>query len=71
MRGQEGRADGLHEEGGKQREVLVQSNLEQYLVECIAAAGIAGDQDAPLFQTAAGKIEPLTDKAIWQRDPTG
>jgi len=31
-------------------------------------AGIAGEPDAPLFQTAAGKTGTLTGKAMWQQD---
>ena len=58
----------LHEKGGKEHEVPCHHNLEQYLDEYIAAAGIAGDPDAPLFQTAAGKTGTLTGKAMWQQD---
>jgi integrase/recombinase XerD len=58
----------LHEKGGKEHEVPCHHNLEQYLDEYIAAAGIAGDPDAPLFQTAAGKSGTLTGKAMWQQD---
>ena len=36
-----------------------------YLDEYIAAAGIAGDPDAPLFHTAAAKTGTLTGKALW------
>ncbi|MGP0076199.1 MAG: tyrosine-type recombinase/integrase [Bryobacteraceae bacterium] len=58
----------LHEKGGKEHEVPCHHNLEDYLDEYIAAAGIAGNQDAPLFQTAAGKTGTLTGKAMWQQD---
>ena len=58
----------LHEKGGKEHEVPCHHNLEQYLDEYIAAAGIAGDPDGPLFQTAAGKTGTLTGKAMWQQD---
>ena len=58
----------LHEKGGKEHEVPCHHNLEQYLDEYIAAAGIAGDPDTPLFQTAAGKTGTLTGKAMWQQD---
>jgi integrase len=34
----------------------------------IAAAGIAGDLDAPLFRTTAGKTGTLADRAMWQQD---
>jgi len=42
----------LHEKGGKEHEVPCHHNLEQYLHEYIAAAGIAGDPDGPLFRTS-------------------
>ena len=58
----------LHEKGGKEHEVPCHHSLEQYLDEYIAAAGIAGDPDAPLFQTAAGKTGALTGKTLWQQD---
>ena len=58
----------LHEKGGKEHEVPCHHNLEQYLDEYIAAAGIAGNLDAPLFQTAAGKTGQLTGNAMWQQD---
>jgi integrase/recombinase XerD len=56
----------LHEKGGKEHEVPCHHNLEKYLDEYIAAAGIAGDLDGPLFRTAAGKT--LTGNAMWQQD---
>jgi len=34
----------------------------------IAAAGLAGDPDQPLFQTAAGKAGVLRGKPLWQQD---
>jgi len=58
----------LHEKGDKEHEVPCHHSLEQYLDEYIAAAGIAGEPDAPLFQTAAGKTGTLTGKAMWQQD---
>jgi integrase/recombinase XerD len=58
----------LHEKGGKQHEVPCHHNLEQYLDEYIAAAGLAGDPDGPLFRTAAGKSGELTGNAMWQQD---
>jgi hypothetical protein len=47
---------------------LCHHSLEQYLDEYIAAAGIVGEPDAPLFQTAAGKTGQLTGKPMWQQD---
>jgi len=58
----------LHEKGGKQHEVPCHHKLEQYLDEYIAAAGLAGDPDGPLFRTAAGKSGELTGNAMWQQD---
>ena len=45
----------LHEKGGKEHEVPCHHSLEQYLDEYIAAAGIAGDPDGPLFRTTGRK----------------
>jgi site-specific recombinase XerD len=56
----------LHEKGGTEHEVPCHHNLEQYLDEYIAAAGIAGDPDVPLFRTTGrktGKQQPM-----WQQD---
>ena len=58
----------LHEKGGKEHEVPRHHSLEQYLDEYIAAAGIAGEREAPLFQTAAGKTGTLTGNAMWRQD---
>ena len=54
----------LHEKGGKEHEVPCHHSLEQYLDEYIAAAGIAGEPAAPLFQTAAAKTGTLTRTPI-------
>ncbi len=45
----------LHEKNGKDHEVPCHHNLEQYLDEYIAAAGLANDPDGPLFRTAGRK----------------
>ncbi|HTT76555.1 MAG TPA: tyrosine-type recombinase/integrase [Candidatus Binataceae bacterium] len=58
----------LHEKGGKEHEVPCHHNLELYLDEYIAAAGIASDQDGPLFRTATGKTGELTHNPMWQQD---
>jgi site-specific recombinase XerD len=58
----------LHEKGGKEHDVPCHHNLEQLLDDYIAAAGIAGDPDGPLFRTAAGKTGVLTGNAMWQQD---
>ena len=52
----------LHEKGGKEHEVPCHHTLEKYLDEYIAAAGIAGDPDGPLFRTTGrktGKQHPM------------
>jgi integrase/recombinase XerD len=41
----------LHEKGGKEHEAPCHHKLETYLDEYIAAVGIAGDSDGPLFRT--------------------
>ncbi len=56
----------LHEKGGKEHEVPCHHNLEQYLDEYIAAAGIAGDADGPLFRTTGRKTG--NKQAMWQQD---
>jgi site-specific recombinase XerC len=58
----------LHEKRGKEHEVPCHHNREKSLDEYIAAADIAGEPDAPLFQTSAGKTGTLTGKTMWQQD---
>jgi integrase/recombinase XerD len=58
----------FHEKGGKEHQVPCHHNLELYLDEYIAAAGIGGDKDGPLFRTAVGKTGELTGNAMWQQD---
>ena len=53
----------LHEKGGKEMEAPCHHKLETYLDEYIAAAGIAGDTDGPLFRTkgrATGELHRMT-----------
>lgn len=45
----------LHEKGGKEHEVPCHHTLEAYLDAYIAAAGLAGEPTAPLFQTTGRK----------------
>jgi integrase/recombinase XerD len=54
--------------GRLEHEVPCRHNLEQYLDEYIADAGITSDPNAPLFQTAGNKSGALTGNAMWQRD---
>ena len=59
----------LHEKGGKEHEVPCNHNLELYLDEYIAAAGIATDAESPLFRTTTGgRAGILTSNAMWQQD---
>jgi integrase/recombinase XerD len=56
----------LHEKGGKEHEVPCHHTLEKLLDEYLAAAGIAGDPEGPLFRTTGRKTgEP---QALWQQD---
>jgi integrase len=41
----------LHEKGGKEHEIPCHHTAEGYLDAYVAAAGIAGDRDAPLFRS--------------------
>ena len=61
----------LHEKGGKEHEVPCHHNLEQYLDEYIAAAGIAGDPDGPLFRTTGRKTGGSAAIRCGSRTPTG
>ena len=58
----------LDEKGGKEHQVPCHHNLERYLDEYIAAAGITEDLEAPLFQTAVGRTGRLSGKSLWQQD---
>jgi site-specific recombinase XerC len=54
----------LQERGGKEHAVTCHHNLEQYLDEYIAAAGIAKDPEGPLFRTTGRKTgTPQSDVA--------
>lgn len=59
---------GLHEKGGKYHEVPVHHKAEDFLDAYLAAAGIAGEKNAPLFQTAGGKGRSLTGKPMSRFD---
>jgi integrase len=54
----------LHEKGGKRHEMPAHHNLEAYLDTYIKGAGIGDDGKAPLFRSAAGRTDILTDKAM-------
>ena len=56
----------LHEKGGKRHEMPAHHNLEEYLAAYIEAAGIAGAKGTPLFRTAKGKTQKLTERRMSQ-----
>jgi site-specific recombinase XerD len=56
----------LHEKGGKEHEVPCNHTLEELLDEYLAAAGIAGDAEGPLFRTTGRKTGQA--HAMWQQD---
>ena len=56
----------LHEKGGKEHEVPCHHTLEKILDEYIAAAGIAGEPNGPLFRTTGRKTGQA--QALWQQD---
>ncbi len=58
----------LHEKGGKRHEVPAHHNADAYLHAYIEAAGIAGEKKAPLFRSAAGKSQKLTDRRMDSND---
>ena len=58
----------LHEKGGKEHEMPTHHNLDQYLEEYIAAAGIATDRKGPLFRTTRGRSGELTSNPLLQSD---
>src|SRR5215211_6414892 len=51
----------LHEKGGKFHEVPVHHTAEEYLDAYIEAAGIAEEQNKPLFRTTRGRTRELTE----------
>lgn len=59
---------GLHEKGGKYHEVPVHHKAEDFLDVYLEAAGIAGEKNAPLFQSAGGKGRGLNGKAMSRFD---
>lgn len=58
----------LHEKGGKEHEMPTHHNLDHYLEEYIAAAGISGDRKGPLFRTTRGRSGELTGNSLLQCD---
>jgi site-specific recombinase XerD len=58
----------LHEKGGKEHEMPTHHNLDRYLEEYIASAGIAQDRKGPLFRTMRGRSGELTGNPLLQSD---
>jgi integrase len=62
----------LHEKGGKEHEMPTHHNLDRYLEEYIAAAGIGKDskqeRKGPLFRTVKGRTGELTANPLLQSD---
>ena len=58
----------LHEKGGKEHEMPTHHNLDRYIEEYIAAAGIAQDRKGPLFRTTKGRSGELTGNSLLQSD---
>jgi integrase/recombinase XerD len=58
----------LHEKGGKEHEMPAHHNLDRYLEEYIAAAGIAQERKRPLFRTSKGRAGELADRPMLQSD---
>jgi site-specific recombinase XerD len=54
----------LHEKGGKRHEMPAHHNLETYLDTYIEAAGIGDAGKSPLFRSAAGRTDVLTEKPM-------
>lgn len=58
----------LHEKGGKRHELPAHHNLEAWLHDYIAAAGIAEQPRSPLFRSALGRTGRLTERGLQARN---
>jgi site-specific recombinase XerD len=59
----------LHEKGGKQHEMPAHHLLEHYLDEYVAAAGLTGQKNVPLFRTLGGRgRKQLTADRMMRQD---
>ena len=58
----------LHEKGGKHHEVPAPHSAEEYLDAYLAAAGIAGNLKSPLFRSALGRTDMLSDSRMSRKD---
>jgi site-specific recombinase XerD len=58
----------LHEKGGKRHEMPCHHNLEAYLDAYLQAAGILEAKKSPLFRSARGRTDELTELAMHRVD---
>ena len=58
----------LHEKGGKLHELPCHHNLEAWLHEYVAAAGIEAEKRGPLFRSAIGRSGQLSDRPLLERN---
>ena len=58
----------LHEKGGKLHELPCHHNLEAWLHEYVAAAGIAEERRSPLFRSAIGRSGKLSERGLVERN---
>lgn len=58
----------LHEKGGKEHKMPTHHNLDRYLEEYIAAAGIVQDRKGLFFRTTRGRSGELTGNSMLQSD---
>jgi len=58
----------LHEKGGKLHELPAHHNLDAWLHEYVAAAGIGEERRSPLFRSAIGRTGVLSDRSLLERN---
>jgi integrase len=58
----------MKEKGSKVHEMPAHHKLEQYLDEYLTAAGIGDQEKTPLFRSAAGRTDTLTDLGMHRID---
>ncbi len=57
----------FNEKGGKSREIPVRHDLEQFLFDCLKAAGVV-DDNSPLFLSALRRTGQLTNNGMTAHD---
>jgi len=60
----------LNEKGGKFHEVPAHHNAEAYCDSYLKAAGLTEAKSSPLFRTAPGKADRLTEQRMNRRRPS-